>query len=183
MSKMADDYKELLRPLVKNALVLQATVLASGKTSDFYFDGRLVTLSAAGAYYLAKHVLSTIDPNEYDAVGGMTMGADPIASAISVLSFETNNPKPAFIVRKLVKDHGMKKRVEGPLEDGARVLLVEDVTTSGGSALDAALALKQEKNCEIVRIISLVDREEGAADLFAKEGYLFSPIFTASELK
>ena len=175
-------FRDRLKPLVMEALIHEPTVLASGRVSAFYFDARMVTLRADGAYLLARHILETVPPESYDAVGGMTMGADPIAAAVSALSFELDQPKPAFIVRKAAKDHGRKKRVEGPLARGARVVIVEDVTTSGGSALDAIRAVEEEAGCTVARIVSLVDRMQGASELFSEQGYLFTPVFTALEL-
>jgi orotate phosphoribosyltransferase len=176
------DYRELLRPLVKNVLVLEPTVLASGVLSSYYFDGRLVTLSAAGSYYLARHLLEQIPADEYDAIGGLTMGADPIVSAVTALSFELGIPKTGFIVRKQQKDHGRRKRIEGPLLPGSRVVIVDDVATSGGSIMDAIRAVEQEAQCSVVRVVALVDRQQGAGELFEKNGYAFTPVFTASEL-
>ncbi len=175
-------YRELLRPLVQSALIHKETVLASGRKSSFYFDGRLVTLSAAGAYYLARHLLETIPFDEYDAIGGLTMGADPICSAVSALSFETGHPKVAFIVRKERKGHGRMNRIEGPLEEGSRVVIVDDVATSGGSIMDCVDAVKAERGCHIARVVALVDRQQGARELFESAGYLFTPVFTAEEL-
>lgn len=179
---MPESFRDRLKPLVMEALIHERTVLASGRVSSFYFDARMVTLRADGAYYLARHILETVPADSYDAVGGMTMGADPIAAAVSALSFELGTPKPAFIVRKAAKDHGRRKRVEGPLVRGSRVVVVEDVTTSGGSALDAIRVLEDEAGCTIARVVSLVDRRQGAAELFAREGYTFTPVFTAEEL-
>jgi orotate phosphoribosyltransferase len=175
-------FRHQLEPLVREALIHRPTVLASGRVSSFYFDARMVTLRPDGAYLLARHILETVPADSYDAIGGMTMGADPIAASVSALSFELGTPKPAFIVRKQAKDHGTGKRVEGPLPRGARVVIVEDVTTSGGSALDAARAVEQEVDCAVVRIVSLVDRLQGAAHLFAQHGYVFTPVFTALDL-
>jgi orotate phosphoribosyltransferase len=176
------EFRERLKPLVEAALIHERTVLSSGKVSSFYFDARMVTLRAEGAYLLARHFLASIPAAEYDAVGGMTMGADPIAAAISAISYEWETPKDAFIVRKQPKAHGTMKRVEGPLTEGARVVIVEDVTTSGGSAIDAARAVESERGAAVVRIFSLVDRMQGAAEAFAEAGYAFTPVFTALDL-
>lgn len=175
-------FRDMLKPLVTDALIHERTVLSSGRVSSFYFDARMVTLRADGAYFLARHVLETVPADSYDAVGGMTMGADPIAAAVSALSWELDTPKTAFIVRKAAKEHGRRKRVEGPLERGSRVVIVEDVTTSGGSALDAIRAVEEEAGCTVACIISLVDRQQGASALFAEHGYPFTPVFTAEEL-
>jgi orotate phosphoribosyltransferase len=176
------EFRDRLKPLVMEALIHEPTVLSSGRVSAFYFDARMVTLRPDGAWLLARHILETIPADSYDAVGGMTMGADPIASAVSVLSWELGTPKPAFIVRKQPKAHGTRKRVEGPLAPGSRVLVVEDVTTSGGSALDAIRALEEEAGSTVAGVVSLVDRMQGASQLFTAEGYAFSPVFTALDL-
>lgn len=176
------EFRNRLLPLVKAALVHEPTVLASGVTSSFYFDGKLVTLRPDGLYFLARHLLETIPADEYDAIGGPTMGADPIAAAVSALSYELNTPKPAFMVRKARKDHGRMKQIEGPLEPGSRVVIVEDVVTSGGSVLDAVKAVEAERQCVVTRIVALVDRQQGARELFEGEGYRFTPVFTAEEL-
>jgi orotate phosphoribosyltransferase len=175
-------FRELLQPLVQSALIHQETVLSSGQTSSFYFDGRLVTLSAEGAFYLARHLLETIPADSYDAIGGMATGADPISAAVSAISFELGCPKTAFIVRKEAKGHGRMKRIEGPLESGSRVIIVDDVATSGGSIIDAAHAVEEERGCKVVRVVALVDRQQGAAELFEEAGYEFTPVFTAQEL-
>ncbi|MBE0476749.1 MAG: orotate phosphoribosyltransferase [Coriobacteriia bacterium] len=175
-------FRELLRPLVERALIREETVLASGQKSAFYFDGRTVTLSPEGAYYLARHLLETIPADEYDAIGGMAIGADPIASAVAALSHELGTPKTAFIVRKERKGHGRMKQVEGPLAEGSRVVVVDDVATSGTSILDAAHAVERERGCKVVRVVALVDRQQGARELFEREGYRFTPVFTAEEL-
>ncbi len=176
------DFRELLRPLVQSALVHEPTVLASGVTSSFYFDGKMVTLRPDGAYYLARHLLDSMPADEYDAIGGLTMGADPISAAVSTLSHELGCPKTAFIVRKERKKHGRKKRIEGPLANGARVVIVDDVATSGGSIMDAVHAVEEERGCQVVRVVALVDRQQGARELFEAAGYQFTAVFTAEEL-
>ena len=178
----AQDYKELLRPLVEAALSFQTTVLASGATSNFYFDGRLVTLSPEGSNYLARFILAQIPSDEYDAIGGLTMGADPISSAVAAISHDVGTPKVAFCVRKSHKEHGLGKRIEGPLKEGSRVVVVDDVATSGGSIMDAIKAVESERNCTVARVVALVDREQGARELFESQGYAFDPVFTATEL-
>lgn len=176
------EYRELLRPLVRGALVHEPTILASGVTSSFYFDGKLVTLRPEGAYYLARYLLGTIPADEYDAIGGLTMGADPISAAVAVLSHEFGTPKTAFIVRKERKAHGRRKQIEGPLAEGSRVVIVDDVATSGASIMDAVHAVETERHCKVVRVIALVDRQQGAQELFDSHGYRFTPVFTAEEL-
>ncbi|MCL2503401.1 MAG: orotate phosphoribosyltransferase [Coriobacteriia bacterium] len=179
----AAKFKEQLRPLVKKALILgKPTVLASGATSNFYFDGKRVTLSADGAYLLARYLLSHIPDDEYDAIGGLTMGADPIASAVCAVSYTTEMPKTAFYVRKAQKEHGLTRRIEGPLESGSRVVVVDDVATRGGSIMEAIEAVESETQCTVTRVVALVDRQQGARELFEGRGYVFDPVFTAEEL-
>jgi orotate phosphoribosyltransferase len=110
------------------------------------------------------------------------MGADPIASAVAALSHAVGTPKTAFYVRKAQKDHGRKKQIEGPLAAGSRVVVVDDVATSGGSIMDAVRAVEDELNCTVTRVVALVDRQQGARELFESKGYLFDPVFTAEEL-
>lgn len=174
-------YRERLMELVQTALIREETILSSGQRSSFYFDGKLVTLQAEGAYLLARYLLETIPPESYDAIGGLTMGADPIAASVAALSFELGTPKTAFIVRKERKGHGRMKQIEGPLERGSRVVVVDDVATSGKSILDAVHAVEEE-GCSVVAVIALVDRMQGAGELFGNLGYVFSPVFTAKEL-
>jgi orotate phosphoribosyltransferase len=175
-------FREQLRPLVESALVFKQTVLASGATSGFYFDGKLVTLRADGAYLLARYLLEHIPDDEYDAIGGLTMGADPIASAVAAVSYVVGKPKTAFYVRKEKKGHGLGKQIEGPLEDGSRVVIVDDVATSGGSIMDAIRVVESERHCVVTRVVALVDRQQGAREFFEEHGYVFDPVFTAEEL-
>jgi orotate phosphoribosyltransferase len=168
--------------MVSEALIFEPTVLASGAKSSFYFDGRLVALSAAGASCLARYLLAHIPADEYDAIGGLVMGAVPIAAAVACASFEVGMPKSAFFVRKEAKTHGRGRRIEGPLAAGSRVVIVDDVATSGASIMDAVRAVEAEKSCVVTRVVAIVDRQQGARALFDREGYLFDPIFTAAEL-
>lgn len=178
-----DDGLARLRQLILDRAVSFGDVqLSSGQASRFYIDGKQVTLSAEGALLFAECFLATNPPESYDAVGGPTLGADPMAAAVSMLSQQRGTPKPAFIVRKAAKEHGKMRRIEGPLADGARVVVVEDVITSGKSVLEAIDALEAEKGCRIVKIVCLVDRQQGAEEAFARRGYNFEPLFTAAEL-
>jgi orotate phosphoribosyltransferase len=120
-----------------------------------------------------------IQGTHVDAVGGPTLGADPIAAAVSLLSYQTGNPMKAFIVRKEAKQHGMQKMIEGPLlQEGDRVVVVEDVITTGGSVLKAIQELEKLK-VKITKVICLVDRNEGAQEALA--AYNYSPIFSLKD--
>lgn len=158
--------------------------LASGRKSDFYFNLKPTMLDAEGAALLAELTLDALAGENIDYVGGLEMGAVPLAGAIAQLSFMRGKPIQAFFVRKKPKDHGAKLSVEGlaPGESlsGKRVVIVEDVTTTGGSAIKAVEAVR-ESGAEIVMVLTMVDREEGAADNFRDAGLDFRSIYKAAE--
>ncbi|MFC1944426.1 orotate phosphoribosyltransferase [Chloroflexota bacterium] len=146
--------------------------LSSGARSGRYFDGKKVTLSPEGAYEVGKAVFEEIAPFAVDAVGGPTIGADPIAAAVSLVSHLEGSPLPAFIVREQAKEHGLQQQVYGHLPPGASVAIVDDVITSGGSilrAIDAVEAL----GCRVAVVVALVDRHEGGSDRLRRMGYQF----------
>ncbi|MFA5113222.1 MAG: orotate phosphoribosyltransferase [Candidatus Margulisiibacteriota bacterium] len=147
--------------------------LSSGKKSDFYVDCRKVTLHPRGAKLVGKLVLEKIKGLKVDAVGGMTLGADPITGAVVTLS-----DLPGFIVRKKEKEHGTRQKIEGHIAPGWNVVIVEDVATTGGSARQAIEAVEQA-GAKVVKVISVVDREEGAKEALAK--YDFDPLLKKSE--
>ena len=142
-------------------------VLSSGKTSAFYFDCRRTTMHPQAMPLIGKLVFEEID-GVVDAVGGLTMGADPIACATAYTSALRGRPIAAFSVRKDAKAHGMQRSIEGALAPRARVAIVEDVVTSGGSTLTAIARCREEK-LRIERVVVLVDREEGGLDRIAAE--------------
>jgi len=163
----------LKRLLLEKAIKTGEFTLASGKKSNFYVDCRKVTLHPEGAKLIGKLILDKIRGLKVDAVGGLTMGADPITSSVVALG-----SIPGFIVRKKEKEHGTKQKIEGIIEPGWSVVIVEDVATSGGSALQAIKAV-EEFGAKVVKVIAVVDREEGAAGALKK--YDFDPIFRKSE--
>jgi len=172
--------EELLKLVKEKAVRKGEYTLSSGKKSDYYIDGKQVTLDPQGILLVAKMVLSMLHGIPVDAVGGPTLGADPIAAAVALLSSQTGRPLRAFIVRREEKKHGTQKKIEGPrLESGDRVVVVEDVVTSGQSVMNAIQELEKLR-CRVVKVICLVDREEWASGRLAK--YDFSPIFTRSDL-
>ena len=167
--------KEALKKLLlEKAVKLGDFTLASGKKSDFYLDCRKVTLHPEGAKLIAKIILEKIKGLKVDAVGGLTLGADPITASVVTLS-----EIPGFIVRKKAKEHGTQQKIEGVIEPGWNVLIVEDVATTGRSALEAIQAV-EEFGAKVVKVISVVDRQEGAAEALKK--YAFDPIFRKSDL-
>lgn len=171
-----------LQELVKTvALSRGHFILASGKESSYYLDGRLVTLSPEGAYLTGKLIYQELSALDIQGVGGLTMGADPVATAVALVSHLEGHPIPAFLVRKEAKAHGKGKQVEGPLQPGARVAIVEDTVTTGESSLKAIEAV-EALGCTVAVVIALVDRMEGARERLESQGYRFAPIFTVRDL-
>ncbi|HWV40612.1 orotate phosphoribosyltransferase [Pseudorhodoplanes sp.] len=158
--------------------------LASGRKSDFYFNLKPTMLDAEGAALLAELTLDALAGERVDYVGGLEMGAVPIAGAIAQLSFMKGTPIQAFFVRKKPKEHGARLSVEGlaPGESlqGKRVVIVEDVTTTGGSAIKAVDAVR-DSGADIVMVFTMVDREEGAAEAFRDAGLEFRSLYRAAE--
>jgi orotate phosphoribosyltransferase len=158
--------------------------LASGRKSDFYFNLKPTMLDAEGAALLAELTLDALAGEAVDYVGGLEMGAVPLAGAIAQLSFMRGRPIQAFFVRKKPKEHGARLSVEGlaPGESlaGKRVVIVEDVTTTGGSAIKAVEAVR-EAGADIVMVFTMVDREEGADAAFRDAGLPFRSLFRAGE--
>jgi orotate phosphoribosyltransferase len=158
--------------------------LASGRKSHYYFNLKPTMLDAEGAALLAELTLDAFAGERVDYVGGLEMGAVPIAGAIAQLSFLRGKPISAFFVRKKPKDHGAKLAIEGlaPGEtlQGKRVVVVEDVTTTGGSALKAIEAVR-DAGAEVVLVLTLVDREEGADETFKAAGLPFRALFRSAE--
>ncbi|HKY87193.1 MAG TPA: orotate phosphoribosyltransferase [Pseudorhodoplanes sp.] len=158
--------------------------LASGRKSDFYFNLKPTMLDAEGASLLAELTLDALASDKIDYVGGLEMGAVPLAGAIAQLSFMRGAPIQAFFVRKKPKEHGAKLMVEGLAKgeslQGKRVVIVEDVTTTGGSALKA-VDVAREAGGEVALVFTMVDREEGAAETFKDAGLPFRSLFKAAE--
>jgi len=168
--------KEALKKLLfeTGAVKTGDFTLSSGKKSNFYVDCRKVTLHPQGAKLIGKIILEKIKGLKVDAIGGLTLGADPITSTVVALS-----DIPGFIVRKKAKEHGTQQKIEGIIEKGFSVVVVEDVATTGASALQAIEAV-EAIGAKVVKVISVVDREEGATEALKK--YDFDPICKKSEL-
>lgn len=155
--------------------------LTSGRHSDYYVDGKQVTLDGRGLYLVARLALELCRAHDVDAVGGLTLGADPIAAAVAALSGESARPITAFIVRKEVKAHGTGRAIEGPaLRPGQRVLLVDDTLTTGGTFLQAREAVAAT-GATIVGALCVVDREEGGREALEAEGIELHALFQRSE--
>lgn len=174
--------KELIKLVKEKSLQTNVQrVLTSGRTSTYYIDAKMTTLDPRGAFLTAQLLLEVLKPYDIDAIGGFTLGADPIVSAVAVLSAETKRPLPAFIVRKEAKKHGERKMIEGPFKPGWRVAVVDDVVTTGGSTLKACKAVEEEGG-QVVLTLALVDRLEGGRENLEKRGYTFISLLTRDDL-
>jgi orotate phosphoribosyltransferase len=160
--------------------------LASGRTSTYYFNLKPTMLDAEGAHTIATLILRAIADMRADLVGGLEMGAVPIAAAVAAVSQTTDRPVNAFFVRKQAKEHGTQSLIEGlPAGDtlkGRRVVIVEDVTTTGGSAIRAAENVRSE-GAEVVGVVTIVDRQEGAEEAFAAAGLKLTSLLTLEDFK
>jgi orotate phosphoribosyltransferase len=173
-----DRLKQLLR---EQSLMFGEFTLVSGKKSSFYFDSKRTTLLPEGAYLVAAEVLKTLEEHgvDADAIGGMTLGADPIVCPVAALSHAEGRPLRAFIVRKETKEHGTARQIEGQLEPRSRVVVVDDVVTTGGSTLRAIEAVEAAGH-EVVAVVCLVDREEGGTEQLSR--WPFLPLFGKEEI-
>ncbi|MDF0553589.1 orotate phosphoribosyltransferase [Kamptonema sp. UHCC 0994] len=157
-------------------------VLSSGQQSSYYINCKPVTLHPQGALAVGRLLLSAL-PTNTQAVAGLTLGADPIVSAVSVVSAYENRPIPALIVRKESKGHGTMAYIEGPvLQEGAKVVVLEDVVTTGGSAMKAVERLRGA-GYQVDRVISLIDRKQGGSQLYSSAGLEFEALFTIADLQ
>jgi orotate phosphoribosyltransferase len=183
MTTSADPRTELREIIRRKSLRIGNFTLSSGKQSTYYLDCRLTTMDPKGALLIARLILAIIREREIvaDAVGGLTLGADPIASAVSVVSAMEASPLHAFIVRKEPKGHGMQRFIEGfDGAPGARVIVVDDVCTTGASIITAC-ERAEEAGYKVVATFCVVDREEGGADSIIGK-YPFYSLFKAKDL-
>ena len=180
---MADGHQALVRLLLSRSVERGDFVLASGARSSFYIDCRRTTMSAEGMVLVGRLGCAAIRREGWEprAVGGLTMGADPVAYAIAAASFGSSHPIDAFSVRKQAKGHGTKRRIEGNYQRGNAVVVVEDVITSGASALEAARAVEAEGG-RVIGIMAVVDRQQGGRETIVERGYPVVSLVTAAEL-
>lgn len=176
--------RDRLLALLEACVARGEVTLASGQKSDFYVDGRLVTLSPEGAALVGEAVLEAALALGATAVAGPTTGACPMVSAAGVLAHQAGRALKTVYVRAQAKGHGLMKSIEGPaLGAGDKVLLVDDVMTSGGSLLQAADRLQAEVGCPIVGVWCLVDRQAGGREKVEAAGYRFQSAFTRADLQ
>ena len=181
MAVLTPDRERLRTLLRRHSLIFGEFTLVSGRKSEFYFDSKKTTLLPEGAFLAAAELLATIrrEGIAAEAIGGMTLGADPLVCPVAALSHIEGPPLRGFIVRKQSKGHGTGRRIEGDLEPGCRVIVVDDVVTTGGSTL-AAIEAVEAAGHSVVAVLCLVDREEGGAEKLSK--WPFHPLFRRNEI-
>lgn len=175
------DRSDLIKHISDLAVVHGKVTLASGKEADYYVDMRRVTLDGAASPVVGRVMNDLVADLDFDAVGGLTLGADPVATAMLHASAAAGGRLDAFVVRKESKAHGMQRRIEGTEVAGRRVLVVEDTSTTGGSALTAVEAVR-EAGGEVVAVAVVVDRGTGAAEAVAAEGLEYRYAVELSDL-
>jgi orotate phosphoribosyltransferase len=172
---------ELRQMLLNRSMRFGEFVLSSGATSNYYIDVRKTSLHPDGLRLIARLFWEVVQSENITAVGGLTLGADPLVAGLMLYSAEQGKSLEGFFVRRTTKDHGLRGQVEGNLAGHKRVAILDDVITSGESALIAAEAAESYK-AEVVRVLSVVDREQGAGAIFQQRGYPFSTLFSIGEL-
>lgn len=185
MSQRQAQMTRLKSLLLEKSYEERDVVLASGERSNFYFDGKQTSLTAEGSYLLGElffEKIQTLDV-KIAAVGGPTLGADPLVTAVSLTSFLKKVPIPAFIIRKEPKGHGTQAWIEGSknLKTADRVMILEDVVTTGGSSLKACQKAR-DFGLNVYGILAVIDREQGGADKIRQAGYYFDALFTKKTL-
>jgi orotate phosphoribosyltransferase len=173
------DRDALLHEITSKAVVHGKVTLSSGREADYYVDLRRITLDAAAAPLVGSVMLDLTDDLDFDAVGGLTLGADPVATAMLHTAAGRGRKLDAFVVRKEGKAHGLQRRIEGPDVTGRRVLAVEDTSTTGGSVLTAVEALR-EAGAEVVGVAVIVER--GAAEAVADAGLAYRAAYSLADL-
>lgn len=176
---MANPREELLEQITSKAVVHGKVILSSGREADYYVDLRRVTLDAEAAPLVGQVMLDLTDDLDYDAVGGLTLGADPVATAMLHTAAARGRKLDAFVVRKEGKAHGLQRRIEGPDVAGRRVLAVEDTSTTGGSVLTAVEALR-EAGAEVVAVAVIVER--GASPRVTEAGLPYLAAYELADL-
>src|SRR5438552_8628936 len=175
------DRDQLRQMLLDRSMRFGEFVLSSGATSNYYIDVRKTSLHPQGLKLISKLFFEMLQSDNITAVGGLTLGADPLVAGLMLYSAEQGKPLEGFFVRRTTKDHGLRGQVEGNLAGHKRVAILDDVITSGESAMIAAEAAESYK-AQVVRVLTVVDRGQGAAQLFQQRGLPFASLFTIGEL-
>ena len=171
--------EKLRSEIISKAIVHGKVILSSGKEADYYVDLRRVTLDAVAAPLIGEVMLDLLKDWDFDAVGGLTLGADPVATAMMHVAAQQGRKLDAFVVRKAEKAHGLQRRIEGPDVKGKRVLAVEDTSTTGGSVMTAVEALR-EAGAIVVGVATIVER--GAAPLLAENKLEYKYAYSLTDL-
>ncbi|MDA0658863.1 MAG: orotate phosphoribosyltransferase [Planctomycetota bacterium] len=174
------DRQALQARIREKALKFGTFTLASGRTASYYLDCRQVTLDGRAANLIAEGLIEAMQADWPDAVGGMAIGADPITAAVITRASQIGHDLRGFIVRKESKQHGRQQMVEGPVQQGDRVIILEDVVTTGGSAL-LAIEHAESHGLKVIGVMAVVDRLEGGREAFAARGYPLQTLFTVSD--
>jgi len=172
-----DNRDRLIELFRERALKFGEFTLASGRKASYYLDGKQITLHAEGLRLISQGFWDLLNDLEFDAVGGMSIGADPIVGGMLAVAAERSRPTLGFMIRKEAKGHGTQKYVEGPVEPGMKVVVVEDVVTTGGSALLAVDRIR-DFGCEVVAVAGIIDRLEGGAANFADRNLTHRTLLT-----
>ena len=176
---MTDARAQLREEILNKAVVHGKVILSSGKQADYYVDLRRVTLDATAAPLVGEVMLDLCSDLEFDAVGGLTLGADPVATAMLHVAARRGRALDAFVVRKAEKAHGLQRRIEGPDVAGRKVLAVEDTSTTGGSVMAAVEALR-EAGAEVVGVAVIVDR--GVGTVIEEQGLGYRAAYSLADL-
>ena len=155
--------------------------LASGRTSHYYFNCKPTTLDPEGMNLIGMIIFAMLADTDITAAGGLTLGADPIANALSLISYQRGKPIKSFIIRKEVKEHGTKSAVEGGVLPGEKVVIIDDVITTGGSTL-TAIERARDAGLIIERVVTLIDREEGGRENIVRQVARVEAVFTRSDI-
>jgi orotate phosphoribosyltransferase len=177
----ASERDRLRQMLLDRSMRFGEFVLSSGATSNYYIDVRKTSLHPDGLRLITRMFWDVLKSDRVTAVGGLTLGADPLVAGLMLHAAAEGQTLEGFLVRKTTKDHGLRGQVEGNLAGHKRIAILDDVITSGESALIAAEAAESYK-AEVVRVLAVVDREQGAAQVFEQRGYAFSALFSIDEL-
>ncbi len=174
------DRQRLIGLFLERALKFGDFTLASGKKSTYYLDGKQISLHSTGLRLVSEGLLDLLKDVPFAAIGGMTIGADPIVGGVLVAAAEQGRSIGGFLVRKEAKGHGTQRYVEGPVQPGTKVVVIDDVVTTGGSALQAVERIV-EFGCEVVCVVGIVDRKEGGAANFASKGLPFRSLLSIED--
>jgi orotate phosphoribosyltransferase len=172
--------KRLLKLLKKEAFINKRIKLSSGKISNFYIDVRKVSLTPEGLYLISNLLWKFIKDEDIDAIGGPTLGADPIVSGICLIAYKNKKPLKGFLIRKAPKKYGCQKMIEGKISSRDKVILIDDVATTGSSLIKVIEVLKKEK-AKVTKVFVVVDREEGAKENLLRLGYPLFSLFTKKD--